>query len=265
MFESITAKSLIDAVISEVDVAADIPVPSYCHWLSALEQLLYSEIIREQREVKISSDESSTFRVVGAVREYNHTAISGPYYLHNGVAYDRNGGTIVPETCMRYVMYYRPDISGEYAVYLWNGSKYVKEEQCFEIKEHEDMPRFEDISAVYAKNRQLIKTTPLSQEVFPNVYYKVPDALCAIKSEDLDGNVRIVYTVRPIIKTIANYATETVKVPEEWLDMVTAKLRGEAYKVMNEDNLAAKWLQDYNVLLENFKAWVQSKAPEFGA
>ena len=50
----------------------------------------------------------------------------------------------------------------------------------------------------------------------------------------------------------------------EFIDLAKAKLRAEAYKVANEDNLAAKWINDYNVLVETFKAWVEEKRATFG-
>ena len=53
-------------------------------------------------------------------------------------------------------------------------------------------------------------------------------------------------------------------VPYEFIDIIKAKLRGEAYKLANEDALAAKWLQDYNAQLQDFAAWVQDKAAVFG-
>ena len=53
-------------------------------------------------------------------------------------------------------------------------------------------------------------------------------------------------------------------VPVEFIDLVKAKLRGEAYKLVNEGEIAAMWLNDYNILLETFKAWISEKAPNFG-
>jgi hypothetical protein len=70
--------------------------------------------------------------------------------------------------------------------------------------------------------------------------------------------------VKPELKTISNYASKYVMLPIEFIDLIKAKLRGEAYKYANEDNLAAKWLNDYNVLVETFKAWLSNKQPEFG-
>ena len=55
-----------------------------------------------------------------------------------------------------------------------------------------------------------------------------------------------------------------VMVPLEFIDLVKAKLRGEAYKLANEDDIAAKWLNDYNILLETFKAWISEKSSNFG-
>jgi hypothetical protein len=52
--------------------------------------------------------------------------------------------------------------------------------------------------------------------------------------------------------------------PAEFIELAKAKLRGESYKYANEDGLAAKWLNDYNALLETFKVWVQSKSANFG-
>jgi len=52
--------------------------------------------------------------------------------------------------------------------------------------------------------------------------------------------------------------------PIEFIDLAKAKLRGEAYKVANEDSLAAKWINDYNMLVETFKAWIERERANFG-
>ena len=137
-----------------------------------------------------------------------------------------------------------------------------------------DTIRFEDIYAVYKGNTQLIKTTVTSGAVFPECYYKDENGNMIFKSED-DGNLKIIYFVKPALvalteQTVNNETVEVipdnvnVMLPYEFLDLVKAKLRGEAYKLANEDILSAKWLNDYNILLENFKKWTADKAPRFG-
>ena len=55
MFDSgISASGLISALKDEIDVAIPIPNRSYVESLNSLEQLLYTEIIREQKEAVIS-------------------------------------------------------------------------------------------------------------------------------------------------------------------------------------------------------------------
>ena len=124
--------------------------------------------------------------------------------------------------------------------------------------------RFEDIHAVYADETQLIKSTLASGVIFSNAYYK-EDVSLGIKLSELPVKVKVVYCVRPVPKSAGALTdNDTVKVPVEFIDLVKAKLRGEAYKLSNEDGLAAKWLNDYNVLLETFRIWFSEKQPEFG-
>lgn len=129
--------------------------------------------------------------------------------------------------------------------------------------------RFEDIHAVYADNVQLIKSTLTSGVIFPNTYFKLQNNL-GLNFENKGKKpekLKIIYRVRPVLKKVDannNISDEYVMVPVEFIDLVKAKLRGEAYKIANEDSLAAKWLNDYNVLLETFKAWLSGKQSEFG-
>lgn len=198
MFDSgITAKELIDAIKSEADIALDIPNENYIQWINGLEQLLYSEVIQEQKE-------------------FTHTL---------------------------------PDIL---PISL----------NEIEVSENESSLRFEDLHAVYVDDTQLIKSTVASGDVFPNTYYKDNNKLTL--NIPYPKTIKGVYIVRPALKTPDNIDTTHVMFPVEFIDLVKAKLRGEAYKLANEDNLAAKWLNDYNVLLENFKTWVSGKKAKFG-
>ena len=123
--------------------------------------------------------------------------------------------------------------------------------------------RYEDIHAVFAGNTQLIASTLTSGVLFPNSYYKDNGQL-GLHLTKPPQEIRIVYFVRPMLKEPGKVYEHNVMVPPEFLDLIRAKLRAEAYKVANEDGLAAKWMNDYNVLLETFKAWISGKQPEFG-
>lgn len=123
--------------------------------------------------------------------------------------------------------------------------------------------RFEDIHAVYVDGRQLIRTTLTSGAIFPDAYYKELDGM-GVNLPSAPDKITVMYCVRPAPKSKDLTGDETVKVPAEFIDLVASRLRGEAYKLSNEDALAAKWLNDYNVLLEAFKAWVAGKQSSFG-
>lgn len=127
----------------------------------------------------------------------------------------------------------------------------------------ENAIRFEDIHAVYADQTQLIESTVASGVIFPDTYYKIQNNI-GLNLKKQAEKLKIIYFVRPALKTEDNISTEYVMLPVEFIDLAKAKLRGEAYKVANEDSIAAKWINDYNVLLETFKAWISGKQSEFG-
>ena len=193
MFDSgISVKNLIEELNTEVDIALQIPNATYVQWLNSLQQLLYTEIIKEQRKIDIKPAPSSPFSLS----------------LLN-----------VPNT------------------------------------------RFEDIYTIYADKTQLIKSTVASGVIFPNTFYKQNDNV-GYHTKNVPSEMTIVYFVKPAL--IKENDNSNVMVPIEFIDLVKAKLRGEAYKLANEGELSAMWLNDYNILLETFKAWIAEKSPNFG-
>ena len=131
------------------------------------------------------------------------------------------------------------------------------------VPNSENAVRFEDIHAIYADQTQLIESTVASGVIFPDTYYKIGNDI-GVNLKKEPEKVKIIYFVKPKLKTTANISTLNVMIPVEFIDLAKAKLRGEAYKVANEGELAAMWINDYNVLLETFKAWLSGKQPEFG-
>ena len=202
MFDSgISVKNLIDELKNtEVDIALEIPNITYVTWLNALQQILYTEIIKEQKK----------------------RVFKPPFNIEEGIS--------------------------------------------LEAENNENKPSFEDIHTVYADDTQLIKSTVTSGMIFPNTYYKNNEKLYFNTKEE-PTELTVVYYVKPkLVKTDEeDEITEgNVMIPIEFIDLVKAKLRGEAYKLANEDNIAAKWLNDYNNLLETFKVWIASKSSTFG-
>lgn len=132
-----------------------------------------------------------------------------------------------------------------------------------DVPNGENCVRFEDIYAVYAGDTQLIKSTVTSGVIFPDTYYKIGNDI-GLNLEKEPEKIKLIYFVKPELKTTDNIGTLNVMIPVEFLDLAKAKLRGEAYKAANEDALSAKWINDYNILLETFKAWILGKRSEFG-
>ena len=203
MFDSgISVKDLIEELKNtEVDIALDIPNATYVQWLNSLQQLLYTEIIKEQRKITLNALPNSPISL-----------------------------------------------------------------SLIKAGNNENTPRFEDIYAVYADKKQLIKSTVASGVIFPDTFYKEDNNLW-YQTKPVPAELTIVYIVKPALVTVAGDDTikgVNVMVPVEFIDLVKSKLRGEAYKLANEDSIAAKWLNDYNMLLETFKAWIAEKSSNFG-
>ena len=215
MFDSgISVKDLVKELKeTEVDIALDIPNKTYVEWLNSLQQLLYTEVIKEQKEY------------------------SYPEQASEEIPPPMGVGRVVKTF----------DLS------------------TIPIGENESHPIFEDIVAFYSNGIQFIKSTVASGYIFPNTYFKYNNQLGY--EGKLSGLTRIIYYVRPALITVDvddNIDGSKVMLPVEFIDLAKSKLRGEAYKLVNEDGIAGKWLNDYNILLETFKAWISEKTSTFG-
>lgn len=213
MFDSgIAVKDLVEDLKTEVDIALAIPNSTYVQWLNSLQQVLYTEIIKEQKEYSYNANMFEKPPIYGTGRDVSTLDLS----------------TIPTE-------------------------------------DNESQPIFEDIYALYSNGVQFIKSTVASSYIFPNTYFKYNNQL-GYEGKIL-GMTRIIYFVRPALITVDKNDTidgSTVMLPVEFIELAKSKLRGEAYKLANEYDMATVWLNDYNVLLETFKAWIAEKSSNFG-
>ena len=131
--------------------------------------------------------------------------------------------------------------------------------QCWLYRENNDVFPY----AIYADETQLALSTVASGVIFPDTYYKTGNNI-GINLKKPSEKLKIIYFVKPELKNADNISELNVMLPYEFIDLAKAKLRGEAYKIANEGDIAAMWLNDYNILLETFKAWISGKKPEFG-
>jgi len=122
--------------------------------------------------------------------------------------------------------------------------------------------KYDDIIKVYAGDNELTKSGVITSISIPDkdIYYGSGTSVIIVSMSAYE-TVKVVYRARPAISAAV---TDNVYVPYEWLELLAAKVRGEIYKIANEDNLAAKWLADYNTQLESFKAWAAKKNIRYG-
>lgn len=124
----------------------------------------------------------------------------------------------------------------------------------------EDPVIFDDILKVYVDGIELDRVSLISGVTFDNLgMYYIDGGRVMVKTLVPASEVTVIHVVRPVKKAVENgeLPIETVKLPAEWLEIAASRLRGEAYKLANDDNLAAKWLNDYNLYLEQFKVWLK--------
>ena len=123
---------------------------------------------------------------------------------------------------------------------------------------------FEDIVLLRANGETFMHTMPKNAGAYNNTYFEEADgSLYVITSESYAGEVEIYYNYRPAeIESVSS--SKKVELPTEYIPMLLAAIRTEAYKQVNEDALSAKWANDYNAYRESFDKWVESTRPQFG-
>ncbi len=135
-----------------------------------------------------------------------------------------------------------------------------------EVDKGQAVPLPDDVYQVYADKRQLIQSTVNSGVIFPDTWY-IDGNVIRYNTEFEPNCITLIYFERPELKKVdenGEISADTVRVPYGFLDMVKSRLRGEAYKLVNEDLQAAKWINDYNIHLENFKVYISNRQPAFG-
>lgn len=124
---------------------------------------------------------------------------------------------------------------------------------------------FDDVRKVYIDGEELTRSGRVGAYQFDeekSIYYPDENGIrVSVYGEGGDETYDIIWRVIPAPKTGDG---DEVMLPMEWLDMVMARLRGEAYKVANDDEQAAKWLGDYNTQLASFREWAAVRGRRYG-
>ncbi len=125
--------------------------------------------------------------------------------------------------------------------------------------------RREDVLAVYADGRQARYLRADLHDLTPSTkrnFFALDDTgiLLAFPA----NTVRVCYLVRPALCTEENEATYKIPLPLEFIPLLRARLLGEGYKMAGEDDLAAKWLEEYNRDLDGFAAYLATRKVKEG-
>lgn len=130
---------------------------------------------------------------------------------------------------------------------------------------------FEDIQKIYGDGRELQKASIISATKFnKSVWYKSGTAIgFNLASNATAASMKIIYCVRPALKVLVagtppTLPTAKIALPPEFVELMACRLRAEAYKLANDDNIGAKWFASYNTYVEDFKVWVKKHDAGFG-
>ena len=202
MYKSgITAAELIESVKEEVDISLAVSESAWVRAINAVEQFLYTEVLKE----------------------YIAVPLSPANFPEDGVAL---GDIPMP-----------------------NGAA---------------VPEFDDIIRVFADENEVERAGAVGFYEFPEkqMYCSGYDGTVRLNLTESPAEIVLIVRLRPSLK--GENSADEVALPPEFIDLVAARMRGEIYKIANEDGLAAKWLSDYNSQLETFKVWAAKRNERFG-
>ena len=123
---------------------------------------------------------------------------------------------------------------------------------------------YDDIMRVFADNHECEKSGASGALDFADkqFYYTDYNGHLLLQLQEYPAEIRMIIRIRPCLKDESG--ADMLAIPAEYVDLLASKMRGEAYKIANEDALAAKWLNEYNYHLENFKVWADKRNDRYG-
>lgn len=133
--------------------------------------------------------------------------------------------------------------------------------------EFEDFPRFSDICGIFAvsgngEKTELEESEPKSffRGVQGEFSYLFDGGKIRISADGDFERLLILRYARPVPKrVISGLIIGEIMLPPEFCEMIVCRLRGEAFRLINDDVLCAKWIGEYNAHLENFKAFIDRR------
>ena len=127
-------------------------------------------------------------------------------------------------------------------------------------------PLFDDVIKVFADGDEIERAGAVAAYEFQdkNLYYNKYDGKITLSLAMMPLEVTVIHRLKPMLKTEENASNTYIALPTEYVELMCAKLRGEMYKLVNEDALSAKWLAEYNNQIENFKVWAATRTARFG-
>ena len=132
-----------------------------------------------------------------------------------------------------------------------------------EVSEGEDTVNAYDVIRVFDDRRELAFATSDDAYVMnkKGAFGIFDGDSLSLYGVDAD-RITVFYKVRPVPKSVEydKITPDVLNVPEKFTEMFASRLRGEFCKIAGDDGQAAKWLNDYNTYLEDFRIFASKRA-----